>query len=408
MSDTNRQRCVVYIGDFDLRNQNVQAHLVKNNAKILNKLGYVVAFIGVNRNASYEEIKSFPSIDLGAGNLYLELENTLSFKGLLKYGQTTRRIVNFIDFTSHVLNVKFIISYQSPTFSPILKKVAKWCKKNDVKYIVNCADITIFESQPWLRRIAMTLNWNYLHKINKKYADGLISVSRYIEKFYYKDGLPSIIIPPLFDDYDDTCFELSKFTTLVYAGFPFVLKKKVKTVGMKDRLDIIVDLCLKLTDKGMKYNLVIIGITKDLYLTCIPRHKEALEKNSDIVFMGRLSHNETLKVVRNADYMINYRDRNIMNEAGLSTKVVESVSLGTPVVMNSVGDNFLYLREGITGFELLGNVDKDVELLKSLCKKNYNERKNLKNSCTGDRTFSTEKYESKFHDFLIKVLSATE
>jgi hypothetical protein len=40
----------------------------------------------------------------------------------------------------------------------------------------------------------MNINWNYMHRINKKYADGVISVSRYIDNFYKKDGRPSVII----------------------------------------------------------------------------------------------------------------------------------------------------------------------------------------------------------------------
>jgi hypothetical protein len=38
------RKAVVYIGEFDLRNENVQAHLVKNNGKLLKQLGYEVFF----------------------------------------------------------------------------------------------------------------------------------------------------------------------------------------------------------------------------------------------------------------------------------------------------------------------------------------------------------------------------
>ena len=49
---------VVYIGEFDLRNENSQAHLVKNNGKILRQLGYEVFFVGTNRNCD-----SFDAVD---------------------------------------------------------------------------------------------------------------------------------------------------------------------------------------------------------------------------------------------------------------------------------------------------------------------------------------------------------
>lgn len=399
-----KQNFIIYIGDFDLRNENVQAHLVKNNTKILNRLGYAVALIGVNRKAVFDEIASLPKLDVGKLNQYLELENTLTVSGLFKYKKTEKQIMAFMDGVVQHGNVMFVISYQAPTYAPILKKVSEWCRNQCAKYIVNCADITAFDSQPLLRRIVMKRNWNYLHKVNKKNADGLIAVSRFIEKFYQKDGMPSIIIPPLFDDFDDKDYELAAAATFVYAGTPFILKKNVNTVGMKDRLDKIVDLCLKLSAEGAIYQLLVIGITKDVYTTCIPRHRAALENNRDIVFKGRLAHKETLEAVRNADYMLNIRDHNVMNEAGLSTKVVESVSLGTPVVMNSIGDTFMYLREGITGYELSGVDTQDVYILKRLCDKSYDERVRLKKYCAGDRTFALERYEQKFDNFLKSVL----
>lgn len=401
---SEKQKCIIYIGDFDLRNGNVQAHLVKNNAKILNRLGFKVVFIGVNRECTLSEIEALPNLNsLEEGNLYLELENTLSFSGLLKYAQTQKRIMSFIEGVSKKLKVAFVISYQSPTFAHILKRVAKWCKRNGAKYIVNCADITIFNSQPLLRRIVMRQNWNYLYHVNKAYADGLVAVSSYIEHFYHKDGMPSVIIPPLFDNYVDDVFQLADKITFVYAGMPFVLKKKVNTGGMKDRLDKIIDLCLELSASGVEYRMLVIGITLEIYTACIPRHKEVLEKNSDIVFLGKKSHKETLDIVKNADYMLNFRDNNIMNQAGLSTKVVESVSLGTPVVMNSIGDTFRYLREGMTGVKLTGEKTKDVAVLKALCAKTHEERMEIKSHCAGDRTFSLERYEEKLADFLCDV-----
>lgn len=404
MQKAPKQKCVIYIGDFDLRNENVQAHLVKNNAKILNRLGYKVFFIGVNRDANiFKQVETLSKFNIGKDGLYLELPNTLSLKGVLEYRKVAARILLFMDEIAQSNDVKFVISYQSPTYALVLKKIAVWCREKNAKYIVNSADIPIFDAQPLFRRIVMKWNWQCMHNINKKYEDGLISVSRYIDKFYHKDGMPSVIIPPLFDDYADNGFKLADKVTFVYAGTPFVLNKNVKISGMKDRLDKIIDYCLRLSDAGVAYRLLVIGITKDLYANCIPRHKGALDSNSDISFLGRRSHTDTIEAVKNADYMLNIRDVNVMNEAGLSTKLVESVSLGTPVVMNSVGDNFLYLREGVTGYELKGNSERDVAVLGALCNRTKEERLALKQNCAGDRPFSLDRFEPILNSFLKEV-----
>ena len=405
MESEKKQESIIYIGDFDLRNQNVQAHLVRNNSTIFNRIGYKVAFVGENREASLEEIAALPKLDVGVGNLYLELPNTLTLKGLLSYRKTADRILSFMDMVLQNYEVKYVISYQAPTYAFVLKRIAKWCAKTNAKYIVNCADLPMFKLQPLFRRLVMKWNWGCLHRINKKYADGLIAVSRYIEKFYHKEGLPSIILPPLFNDYIEGDYKLADRITFVYAGVPFTLNKNVKVSGMKDRLDKIVDYCLQLSADNIEYRLLVIGITKDLYTNCIPRHKNALESNKDILFMGRYSHKDTMQAVKDADYMISIRDTNRMNEAGLPTKLVESVSLGTPVVMNSVGDNFLYLREGLTGYKLSGDSEKDVAVLRALCKKTKEERIALKQHCAGDGTFSLDKFEPILCSFLNEVSS---
>ncbi len=90
-----------------------------------------------------------------------------------------------------------------------------------------------------------------------------------------------------------------------------------------------------------------------------------------------------------------------MTEAGLSTKVVESVSLGTPVVMNSIGDTFKYLDKGISGFELLGDMDEDVRVMTQLCNTDANYRLLLKKKCYSLQVFSINKYQKSMYDFLI-------
>ena len=62
-----------------------------------------------------------------------------------------------------------------------------------------------------------------MHRINKMYADGVISVSRYIDKFYRKEGCPSVIIPPLFDEPDliKNAIGANEVPIFLYAGTPF-------------------------------------------------------------------------------------------------------------------------------------------------------------------------------------------
>lgn len=397
---------IVYIGDFDLRNENVQAHLVKNNGKLMNQLGYNVNYIGVNRECkSFEQIKQLCKYQVKNG-AYLELPFTLSARGLIYEIQVESRIISYLNSLASKKNIKYIITYQSPTYATVLKKIALWCSHKRIPYIVNCADLPIFDSQPFIKKNVMKMNWHYLHYVNKKYADGVISVSHYIENFYKNNDRPSVIIPPLFDG---NCSYVKKHTsnnvaTFLYAGTPFILSEhEIKTEGMKDRLDKVIDLMILLEKKGVEFCFNIVGIQLSEYCNCVPRHKKALENSERIIFHGRKTHEGTLEMLAASDYMINYRDNNLMTEAGLSTKVVESVSLGTPVIMNEIGDHFEYLEEGVSGLKLMGDTEHDLRLLYRLCCLSKESRETNKKRTRSQAVFSIDKYIDSMSAFLSEV-----
>ena len=400
------KKCIVYIGDFDFRNENVQAHLVKNNGKIFNLLGYQTAYIGVNRDKiSFEELVELPPVILPDGGIYYELPNTLNLSGTLKCPGVCRRIIQMLNNLKKEYCIESIISYQSPTYAIAIKRVAKWCRKNAVNYVVNCADLPIFDLQSTLRKIVMKRNWNYLHRVNHRYADGIIAVSRYIDEFYKKEGRPSIVVPPLFDE-KQSSFDgaLNDIPTFLYAGIPFVVTgHEAAPEGMKDRLDLIVDRFLALSAESVSYRFQIVGISKEDYLASVPRQREALMRENQIEFLGRKTHAETLFLIRQADFSINFRDENLMTKAGFSTKIVESISSGTPVVINDISDTFLYLKDGQDAFMLRGSAAEDHEILKMLCALSAEERLARKKTLFSKKLFDLSNYTDVFASFFARL-----
>lgn len=403
-------KTIVYIGDFDLRNQNVQAHLVRNNGKMLARLGYKVFYIGTNRECTtFEEVKKLPQVE-EYRERYLELPNTLTAGGLFQSRRIEKTIIGYLDYLHKDHEIYHVITYQAPTYAHSLKIISQWCKRNKALYIVNCADLPVFDSQVLIRRIVMNMNWKQMHNINKRMADGIISVSRYIDNFYKKEGRPSVIIPPLFDELSlEAKYSTNERATFIYAGTPFVINgTATNTKGMKDRLDYIVDIMLKLEGENIPFQLDIVGITLEDYCTCIPRHDKSVRASKNIVFHGRQSHRSTLQKLVAADYMINYRDYNLMTEAGMSTKVVESVSVGTPVVMNDIGDTFMYLEEGVSGIRLTEDFNDNVRTVRALCMKSAEDRKCAKEKTRGKEVFSIERYAQSMNIFLEKVSSVRQ
>ncbi len=399
-------QCIVYIGDFDFRNENVQAHLVKNNGKIFTSLGYRVEYIGMNRNCkTFREINSLPPYSLEEEGRYLELPDTLSISGLIQTPKVCKKILERLDEIRKQASVLYVITYQSPTYAIAIEKIAKWCKKNGAYYIVNCADLPIFDLQSPLRKVVMRANWNYMHKIHQKYADGVIAVSQFIRDYYQKPGRKSVVIPPLFHtDSVSPNFVPNPLPTFIYAGTPFKLTgREAAPEGMKDRLDRVIDLFLHLSSENIPYHFDIVGIIKEDYIAGVPRQAAALKEEKNIHFLGRRSHKETLQMVKQADFSINYRDENLMTKAGFSTKIVESVSMGTPVIINNISDTFLYLKDGRDSFMLSGNLKKDLETVKGLCAITPEERLQLRQNLFNEKLFDLTKYadalDAFFHSF---------
>lgn len=370
---------IVYIGDFDMINNNVQSHLVRSNGRMLEELGYKVFYIGVNRKRT-----SFNSIcDYEKGCYHVP--NTLSIKGAFNYYKVKKCVFEIIDSLNVLDEIYAVISYQSPTFSIFLKDIVNWCRRNNVTYLVNSADIPVFESANILRNIIMKKNWNYLHRINKKYADGIIAVSRYIQDFYHKEGRPSIIIPPILDSDKQIIVKEKHSNTvnLVYAGTPFVVtNKKVPFKAMKDRLDVIILMIWRAVQKGCLVRLDIFGITESDYLLGVPEHKDIIhELNENVAFHGKIDHDSVLQYIANADATINFRDYSVMNVAGLSTKIIESISVGTPVIINDIGDTFLYIKDNLTGFRLDNNIEESTKKIIDTINVLKTNRSFFKNNC---------------------------
>lgn len=397
------KKCIFYIGEFDMVNENVQAHLVKNNGWIFSSLGYQVMFIGVNRNkTSLSVLNRMPTAMIDGNMPYYELPNTFNVSGVFRCNRIGQYIIELLNEKEKEYDIRYVITYQAPTYAFSLKQIAKWCRKNNAHYLVNCADLPIFELQSPLRKAVMKSNWNYMHNVNRKYADGVIAVSSFIEEFYRKPGRASVIIPPLFDDSQiDSNVSPNKTATFVYAGTPFkLLGREAAPEGMKDRLDKVIDLFAELSHRGIDYVFHVVGIDKEDYIASVPRHARFLSEEDRIRFHGKKSHADTLRMIAQADFSINYRDENLMTKAGFSTKIVESVSVGTPVIINAISDTFNYLNDGSDAFKLSGDSEIDTRKLMTLCELTREERVSLKQTLLEKRIFSKEAYLDSMEMFL--------
>lgn len=389
---TNKKN-VLYIGGFRLPDKNAAAQRVMANGKLFNKVGYNVSYIDVNTNS--EESKKF-------------LENTFEgFKYLVKsqnYPQTKSKWFSYITNIQFIINAvendlsfkpDIIVVYNYPAIA--LLKLTKYCNNNNIKIIADITEWYFPEGSLFFKIIKGLDSYFRMHYLHKK-IDGVIVISKYLEKFYKDINL--IRLPPLVDKNSNKwdCLNTtnSNLCKLIYVGSI--------SHGEKDRLDFIVNSLKRIKDRVRKFKFIIIGVAKSDYIKIFGT--KSLPDNIDefVSFLGRKPHKEVIKHIKNSDYSIFIRIKNLLNTAGFPTKFVESLACGTPVLTNDSSDISEYMLNGETGYFL--SISNDKELDESLSKaisKSKDDILEMKNKSSNFKKFHYEVYKDEFVQFLTKI-----
>lgn len=313
---------ILYVGGFVLPDCNAAAHRVLANARILRDLGYDVAFL------NYSEDAKTPHITEYFGFTCFECPSR-EWNGAIG-----RMDIDRVEEVAGILPGLFcIIAYNYP--SPALAKLIRFCRKRGITCV---GDVTEWYSARDVSPVKAPLKfvdtaWR-MHILNKR-MDGLIVISRYLESCY-RGKVPTVVLPPLVDAGDpkwaNSSQESHAGTRLIYAGRPS------KT---KERLDLIVEAVLA-QDFSDGVTLDVVGVTEEGYRSIYG----SVPKDSRIHFLGRVSHEEALRAVKDADYSVVVRDDNRVTRAGFPTKFAESVTCGTPVICNANSDLADWARRG--------------------------------------------------------------
>lgn len=330
----------LYVGGFQLPDKNAAAHRVLGVAKILDKLGYGVVFLDVDSDR--------PEYTLSDMHMKAEFP-TYSQKRPEGTKQWARYVLNPL-YVEAILekydNCIGVIAYNYPAIA--LWKLKKICNKRNIKVYSDCTEwyqYGIFKS---LRDIALVFDTFLRMRIVQKKLDGLIVISKYLER-YYKKHLPVVVIPPLVDKEEEK-----------WGKKPAVMKReeiRISYAGSpgksKDKMDVIIRAVCKSSNSNLK--LMVVGITKEEYLKYYPEDEaliETPEAADRIEFKGRVAHLEAIRIVKESDYTVFYRNISKVSMAGFPTKFVESISCGVPVITNETSDLKNYLKAGKNGILL--------------------------------------------------------
>ena len=308
---------ILYVGGFLLPNKNAAAQRVVSIAKALRDLGHNVIFLNAPKDTveeGWKEYFGFECYEYKREKMY-------------KYLTSIDKITSLIEEK----NVSAVIAYNHPAIA--LKKLAKYCRKNNVKCYADATEWYVAQGNPVFKIIKNYDSNLRMKKIHFK-MDGVIAISKYLYE-YYKDRVNTIQIPPLVDIEEEKWSSSEKIsneiTKFVYAGSPD---------SQKERLDLLVDFVNK---SAINHNihLDIVGITLEQYESI---YGIKYEGNS-VTFHGRVPHDKVLSFIKEANWSIVIRDNNLVVKAGFPTKVPESISAGTPIIANRFSNIDDYLNE---------------------------------------------------------------
>lgn len=327
-----RNKKIVYVGNFELPDKDAAAQRVLGIGKALRDCDNSIYFVGADK----EYTKNFKSKNI--------IDTKKDVQGFVTFvrpypenGKDWIRYITdiepYVRVIQEIKRVDVLICYN---FSAILLvKLKRYCHSKDIQCIADVTEWYSITGRKFPMNIVKGIDEFFRMRVVQKHLDGLIVISRYLEHYYRKCS-NVICIPPLVDfdeeKWNNPYDKEKNVLKIVYAGVP----------GRKDRIDILIDAL-----KGLcrQYHLDVIGITEDEYTQLYSRYKKGFERNSNIIFHGRLPHKDTLDFVKKANYSCFFRDINRTTMAGFPTKLVEAISCGTPVITNNTSNISEYIKK---------------------------------------------------------------
>lgn len=386
---------ILYVGGFELPDKNAAAHRVLSNGKIFRELGYNVVFVDVDKSLSNNTSilntnKIVQGFDCWSIPYPKKKKEWISFLSSINYLNQMKVIYK---------DIKMIVAYNYPAIA--LSNLKKHGNKNEIKVIADCTEWYSTKGANLVFKVIKGLDSFYRMRIIQKNLDGLIVISKFLED-YYKNCKNIVRIPPLVDVNEEKWNISEKKQSdrfgdrlhLVYSGSPG--KNKDKIVSIIDALYEV-----RALDN---YQINIVGISKNQFIYDYPNYQEkiyVLDKR--VNFVGRVSHEESLQELQNADYSIFIREKSRLTMAGFPTKFVESITCATPVITTDSSDIKEYFLNETYGFLLEdSSVDSLIEILQNVILKNNNIRNRYCN--INDRMFHYNEYCDLIDNFLLNTM----
>ena len=216
------------------------------------------------------------------------------------------------------------------------------------------------------------IRMNRLIQGGYKKATGIIAISSSFEKHYRNMGVDTVRVPTILDVINSPCRVTANEGKIVLVFTGSIARGKKELIApiinvLRDNLEI---------RSNVEFH--IYGENKDAIETNIGYKIPKLLENCVFVH-GRVPQEEIQDIVINADYQIFIRPQRRSSNFGFSTKLGESMSVGTPVITNNTSDIGMYIKSGDNGFLINNSEERElVQVLRAAIEMSKEERTEMR------------------------------
>lgn len=259
--------------------------------------------------------------------------------------RSQNRWLSYLQFSSKLIreikqipDVSSIIVGNVDIFSLI--RLKRYCHNHHIRLIDDVVEwyaAEQFKKGKWdYRYIAKNIENTRI--IDKSVS--VISISTYLFSYFSNKDIRTVYIPNYMiqSEYNVEKKQPSDKLLLVYAGSP----------GKKDSLNMMLEglSLLPSKDRG-RIVFIIMGATSEQVRTSLGDDGLFSKIEGCIVACGRVPRSVVLETLQKADFTVLLRSDTARNtKAGFPTKVIESISTGTPIITNFTSDLGMYFHDG--------------------------------------------------------------
>jgi glycosyltransferase involved in cell wall biosynthesis len=336
---------IAYIGSFSFPDGGAAARRILGNAKSLRDAGYNV-IIGSGQlkdDKAQSAITFFDDFEVHSIG-ERTAEGLPSFLKNLKYLGMGIKTVKWLD--SMAVKPSVIILYSG--YSPYLIHLLPWCRKRNVKLVFDAVEW--YQATSTLKAILSPYYWNI--ELAMRYytvkTNNIIAISSFLKKYYESKKASVVVVPPTIDTRAfpaNLTRNKNKKLVIAYTGTP----------GHKDLFDNYLEAIIRINFDNEMVTLKVAGLTaKEILKYPALQNRKIQQLPSYIVTAGIVSHSHAIELVKNSDFSVLLRKPTKVAQAGFPTKVVESLTVGTPVIANLTSDLKNYLKDGENSFTFDG------------------------------------------------------